>query len=81
VTIQVTLAATSLATDIVHLTLTDSGSNVVTATTQAATAGAGTVTFAALSTAGLVDGAVTATAWVTTNTSDSSAVTTTGVRR
>jgi hypothetical protein len=73
VNLQVTLAATSLSTDTVHLTLTDSASTTVTATTQAATAGAGTVTFTGISTSSLLDGTITATAWVTTNTSDSSA--------
>jgi hypothetical protein len=72
VSLQVTLAATSLSTDTVHLTLTDSASTVVTATTQAATAGAGTVTFSGLNTSTLVDGNITATAWVTSNTADSS---------
>jgi hypothetical protein len=72
VNLQVTLAATSLSTDTVHLTLTDSASTTVTATTQAATAGAGTVTFSGLDTSTLVDGNITATAWVTSNTSDSS---------
>jgi hypothetical protein len=76
VNLQVTLAASSLSTDTVHLTLTDSASTTVTATTQAATAGAGTVTFTALNTSSLVDGNITATAWVTTNTADSSANTT-----
>jgi hypothetical protein len=72
VSVQVTLPASSLATDTVHLTLTDSVGTVVTAATQAATAGAGSVTFSGLSTATLVDGTVTATAWVTANTGDSS---------
>jgi hypothetical protein len=72
VNLQVTLAATSLSTDTVHLTLTDSAATVVTATTQAATAGAGTVTFSGLNTSTLVDGNITATAWVTSNTADSS---------
>jgi hypothetical protein len=72
VNLQVTLAASSLSTDTVHLTLTDSASTTVTATTQAATAGAGTVTFSGIDTSSLVDGNITATAWVTTNTSDSS---------
>jgi hypothetical protein len=76
VSLQVTLAASSLSTDTVHLTLTDSASTTVTATTQAATAGAGTVTFTGLNTSTLVDGNITATAWVTTNTSDSSPNTT-----
>lgn len=81
VTLQVTLAASSLSTDTVHLTLTDSASMTVTATTQAAIAGAGTVTFSGISTSTLVDGNITATAWVTTNTSDSSpSATTTLVR-
>jgi hypothetical protein len=77
VNLQVTLAASSLSTDTVHLTLTDGASTTVTATTQAATAGAGTVTFSGISTSALVDGNITATAWVTTNTSDSSPNTTT----
>jgi hypothetical protein len=72
VSVQVTLAASSLSTDTVHLTLTDSASTTVTATTQAAPAGAGTVTFTGLDTSTLVDGNITATAWVTANTSDSS---------
>jgi hypothetical protein len=76
VNLQVTLAASSLSTDTVHLTLTDSASTTVTATTQAATAGAGTVTFTGIDTSSLVDGNITATAWVTTNTSDSSPNTT-----
>ena len=76
VNLQVALASSSLSTDTVHLTLTDSASTTVTATTQAATAGAGTVTFTGLNTSTLVDGNITATAWVTTNTSDSSPNTT-----
>jgi hypothetical protein len=81
VNLQVTLAASSLATDTVHLTLTDSASTTVTATTQPATAGAGTITFTGLDTSSLVDGNVTATAWLTTNTSDSSANATTTLVR
>lgn len=81
VNLQVSLAASSLSTDTVHLTLADSASTTVTATTQAATAGAGTVTFSGISTSTLVDGNITATAWVTTNTSDSSTNTTTTLVR
>jgi hypothetical protein len=81
VNLQVTLAASSLATDTVHLTLTDSSSTTVTATTQPATAGAGTITFTGLDTSSLVDGNITATAWLTTNTSDSSANATTTLVR
>ena len=81
VNLQVTLAASSLSTDTVHLILTDSASTTVTATTQAATAGAGTVTFSGLNTSTLVDGNITATAWVTSNTSDSSPNTTTTLVR
>jgi hypothetical protein len=81
VNLQVTLAASSLSTDTVHLTLTDTASTTVTATTQAATAGAGTVTFTGISTSTLVDGGITATAWVTTDTSDSSPNTTTALVR
>jgi len=81
VSLQVTLAASSLSTDTVHLTLTDSASTTVSATTQAATAGAGTVTFTGLNTSTLVDGNITAAAWVTTNTSDSSANATTTLVR
>jgi hypothetical protein len=73
VNLQVTLAPSSLATDTVHLTLTDSASTTVTATTQPATAGAGTITFTGLDTSSLVDGNITATAWLTTNTFDTSA--------
>jgi hypothetical protein len=72
VNVQVTLGATSLSTDTVHLTLTDIASTTVTATPQPATAGAGAVTFTGISTASLVDGNITASAWLTTNTSDSS---------
>ena len=81
VNVQVTVAASSLSTDTVHLTLTDSASTTVTATTQAAPAGAGTVTFTGLDTTSLVDGNVTATAWVTSNTSDASPSTTTTLVR
>jgi hypothetical protein len=81
VNLQVTLAASSLATDTVHLTLTDSASTTVTATAQPATAGAGTVTFSGLNTSSLVDGNITATAWLTTNTLDSSANATTTLVR
>lgn len=81
VSVQVTLAATSLSTDTVHLTLTDSASTTITATTQAAPAGAGTVTFTGLNTSTLVDGNVTATAWVTANTSDASPSTSTTLVR
>src|SRR6266566_3364398 len=81
VNVQVSLAASSLSTDTVHLTLTDSASTTVTATTQAATAGAGTVTFTGIDTSTLVDGNITATAWVTANTSDSSPNTTTTLVR
>jgi hypothetical protein len=81
VNLQVSLAASSLSTDTVHLTLADSASTTVTATTQAATAGAGTVTFSGISTSTLIDGNITATAWVTTNTSDSSPNTTTTLVR
>jgi hypothetical protein len=77
----VTLAASSLSTDTVHLTLTDSASTTVTATTQGATAGAGTVTFTGIDTSTLVDGNITATTWVTANTSDSSPNTTTTLVR
>ena len=81
VSLQVSLAATSLASDTVHLTLTDGAATTVTATTQAATAGAGTVTFAGISTSTLVDGNVTATTWLTTNTADSSPNTTAALVR
>ena len=81
VNVQVSLAASSLSTDTIHLTLTDSASTTVTATTQAATAGAGTVTFTGIDTSTLVDGNITATAWVIANTSDSSPNTTTTLVR
>jgi hypothetical protein len=81
VNLQATLAASSLSTDTVHLTLTDSASTTVTATTQAATAGAGTVAFTGVNASTLVDGNITATAWVTANTSDSSPSTTTTLVR
>lgn len=72
VNIQVSVPASSLATDTAHLTLSDSASHTVTAATQPAPGGAGTLTFSGLDTSALVDGNVTATAWVTTNTSESS---------
>jgi hypothetical protein len=76
VNIQVALPASSLVTDTVHLTLADGASHTVTAATQSAAGGAGTLTFSGLNTSTLVDGNVTATAWVTTNTSESSPNTT-----
>jgi hypothetical protein len=76
VTITVTLPASSLATDTVHLTLTDSVAATITPATQAAPAGGGTLTFSAINTTSLTDGAVTATAWVSANTGDLSSNTT-----
>lgn len=73
VSIQVVLPASSLATDTVNLSLTD-GTHTVSAS-QAATAGAGTVTFTGLNATTLTDGSVTASAYITANTSDISSTT------
>jgi hypothetical protein len=58
--VSVTLAANSLTTDVVQLTISN-GSNSITAT-GAGTAGAGTVTFAGLNVAGWGDGGLNITA-------------------
>jgi hypothetical protein len=74
VQLRATVPATSLATDTAKLTLTDGASHSVS-TSSAAPSGAGTVTFPTVSTATLVDGAVTAGAFVAANTGDSSPTT------
>lgn len=75
VTVNVTLAASSEAADTVHLTLSD-GTNTVTAATKAGTAGAGTLSWTALSTATLNQGTITLTSWVTASTGEQSPNTT-----
>jgi hypothetical protein len=74
VQLRATVPATSLATDTVKLTLADGASHSVS-TSGAAPAGTGTVTFPTLSTSTFVDGAVTASAFVTANTGDVSPTT------
>lgn len=81
VSIQVSLPASSLASDSVHLTLTDSASHTLTATSQAAPAGAGTLSFSGLDTSSFADGSVTASAWVTADTGDASPTTQTTLIR
>jgi hypothetical protein len=80
VNILVTLPTSSLSTDTVNLTLTQ-GATTLSPAPQQATAGAGTVNFNGLSTASFSDGAITLTARVTTNTSESSSNTTATVIR
>jgi hypothetical protein len=75
VTANVTLAASSETTDIVHLTLTD-GTTTITPATKTGTSGSGTVTWTAISTAALNQGAITLTAWVTASTGEQSPNTT-----
>ena len=74
VQLRAVVAATSLVTDTAKLTLTDGASHSVS-TSAAAPSGVGTVTFPTLSTSTFVDGAVTAGAFVTANTGDSSPTT------
>src|SRR4051794_1010155 len=71
VTVNVTLAASSEAADTVHLTLSD-GTNTVTAAAKAGTAGAGTLSWTALSTATLNQGTITLASWVTASTGEQS---------
>lgn len=75
VQLRATFASTSLATDTAEATLTD-GSGQADSTTSPAPAGAGSVTFPALSSSTLADGAVTAGVGVTANTGDLSPTTT-----
>ncbi len=75
VTVTVTLAASSLASDTVNLSLTDTVPTAVSNNT-AAPAGAGTITPAAQTTTTLIDGVVVARAVSTANTSDPSPATT-----
>jgi chitinase len=74
VQLRATFASTSLATDTAKVSLTDGSGNAVS-TTAAAPAGSGSVSFPALSTSTLVDGAVTAGVGVTANTGDLSPIT------
>lgn len=75
VSLSIILAATSLASDTVNLSLTDTVPTAVSNTT-AASAGAGTVSPAALDTTTLINGAVTASAHLNANTGDLSPATT-----
>lgn len=62
----VVLPATSVATDTVHLTISDAGAaHTVTATNAAGISGGGTRTFSGVGLGTLADGTITATAWVT----------------
>jgi len=74
VQLQAVLPSTSLGTDTANVVLTDSASHTAT-TSGPASAGSGTVTFPTLSSAALVDGAVTAGSYVTANTGDVSPTT------
>jgi chitinase len=69
VQLQAVFPSTSLATDTANLSLTDTASHSVS-TSKAAPAGAGTLSFSTVTTAGFADGAVTAGSYVTANTSD-----------
>ncbi len=80
VTVTVTLAASSLASDTVNLSLTDTVPTAVSNNT-AAPAGAGTITPAAQTTTTLIDGVVVARAVSTANTSDPSPATTLSLTR
>ncbi len=74
VQLRAAVPSTSLATDTANLSLTDSASHNV-ATSSAAPAGAGTITFPTVSTSAFVDGLVTAGVHVTANTGDLSPTT------
>jgi hypothetical protein len=74
VQLRATFPSTSLATDTAKASLTDGSGHAVSGT-AAAPAGAGSVTFTALATSTLVDGAVTAGVGVTANTGDLSPTT------
>ncbi len=69
VQLQAVFPSSSLATDTANLSLTDTASHSVS-TSKAAPAGAGTLSFSTVSTAGFIDGAVTAGSYVTANTGD-----------
>jgi hypothetical protein len=71
-TVQVTLPATSLATDIISLTATD-GTNTVTASPQNGTAGAGTLTFTGLDVSSLNNATITFSATANADGVDSAA--------
>lgn len=75
VSVSVTLPATSITSDTVNLSLADTVPTAV-ANTVAASAGAGTVTPAALNTTSLIEGNVIASAHLSANTGDLSPATT-----
>lgn len=62
VSVDVSLPSTSKSTEVIHLTAFD-GSATVTATTQSATAGTGTLHFTGLNLGGLAQGTTTFTSW------------------
>ncbi len=80
VTVTVSLATSSLASDTVNLSLTDTVPTAVSNNT-AASAGAGTVTPAAQDTTTLIDGVVVASAKSTADTGDPSPATTLSLTR
>ncbi len=80
VTVTVSLAASSLASDTVNLSLTDTVPTAVSNNT-AASAGAGTITPAAQNTTTLIDGVVVASAKSTADTGDPSPATTLSLTR
>ncbi|HVN62441.1 MAG TPA: hypothetical protein VMT59_14370 [Gaiellaceae bacterium] len=71
---SVVLPATSLASDTVHLSVSD-GSTTVNATTQAGIAGGGTRSFTGVNASTLVDGTLTVSAWSTSTYGDDGAKT------
>ncbi len=71
---SVVLPATSLASDTVHLSVSD-GTTTVNATTQAGIAGGGTRTFTGVNASTLADGTITVKAWSTSTYGDAGATT------
>jgi len=69
---SVVLPATSLASDTVHLSVSD-GSTTVNATTQAGIAGGGTRSFTGVNASSLADGTITVSAWSTSTYGDAGA--------
>ncbi len=71
---SVVLPATSLASDTVHLSVSD-GTTTINATTQAGIAGGGTRNFTGVNASTLADGTLTITAWSTSTYGDAGATT------
>jgi len=71
---DVVLPSTSLASDTVHLSVSD-GTTTLNATTQAGIAGGGTRTFAGIDASTLADGTLTISAWSTSSYGDVGATT------